>query len=114
MRTGFRKSLRTLIVGSLVLGGSLGAAIIGEAIPASAASVVQTITVGSEPIASSSDGTHVWVSNWNDGTVTELSASTGAFIQSITVGNATSQPDGIASDGSHVWVAVYGDSKPPS
>ncbi len=51
----------------------------------------------------SSDGIHVWLSNFNSGTVTEFDASTGAFIQSISVGifchNAW-------SDGTHVWVSL--------
>ena len=36
-----------------------------------------------DPSAVSSDGTHVWVSNWYGNSVTELDASTGALVQVI-------------------------------
>ncbi len=72
-------------------------------VPAASASPVllSTITVGSYPCGVSSDGTHVWVTNLADGTVTELDAATGAVISTITVGD---QPYGVSSDGTHVWV----------
>ena len=50
---------------------------------ASASTVVNTIPVGSDPFGVSSDGTHVWVANAGDGTVTELDAATGAVIQKM-------------------------------
>ena len=34
--------------------------------------VIQTFGVGNRPGAVSSDGTHVWVANFNDDTVTEI------------------------------------------
>ena len=58
--------------------------------------------MGTSPFGVSSDGTHVWVANCNDNTVTELNASTGSVVQTIGVG---SDPDGVSSDGTHVWVA---------
>jgi YVTN family beta-propeller protein len=70
------------------------------------ASVVQTIPVGDEPSGISSDGTHVWVANYGDNTVSELDASTGAVIQTIPVGD---EPSGISSDGTHVWVTNLWD-----
>ena len=66
-----------------------------------AAAVVSTIPDGTEPYGVSSDGTHVWVSNFHEGTVAEIDASTGAVIKTITVGN---DPEGVSSDGTHVWV----------
>ncbi len=42
-------------------------------------------------------------------TVTELNASTGAVIQTITLA-AGSDPSGISSDGTHVWVTNPGNS----
>ena len=54
------------------------------------------------PAAVSSDGTHVWVANSDGNTVTELDASTGAVVQTITVG---SSPGSVSSDGTDVWVA---------
>ena len=53
----------------------------------------------------SSDGTHVWVANSNDGTVSEIDASTGTVVNTITVG---SDPVGVSSDGIHVWVTNSG------
>ncbi len=58
----------------------------------------------------SSDGTHVWVTNAVDGnaaagTVSEIDASTGTVVNTITVGSAGSYPPGVSSDGTHVWVA---------
>ena len=88
--------------------GSISAAVIGDASPASAASVVQTIHVGANETADdvSSDGTHVWVTNTNDfdlsGTVAEFDASTGALVRTIPVGP---NPGSVSSDGTHVWVS---------
>ena len=44
---------------------------------ASTGAVVQTINVGNGPIAVSSDGTHVWVTNLYDNTVTEIAVTNG-------------------------------------
>jgi YVTN family beta-propeller protein len=63
------------------------------------------ITVGQVPFGVSSDGTHVWVANESDNSVSELNASTGSVIQTIPVG---SPPFGVSSDGTHVWVAGFG------
>jgi YVTN family beta-propeller protein len=56
--------------------------------------------------AVSSDGTDVWVTNPGLGSVTELSALTGALVQVI---NGSSYqfngPQAISADGTHVWVA---------
>jgi YVTN family beta-propeller protein len=102
MDTRFKRSVRALLAGSLVLGGALTTVMmVGGALPAPAATVIQTITVGSYPYAVSSDGTHVWVANYNDNTVSELNASTGSVIQTIPVG---AKPDAVSSDGTHVWV----------
>ena len=60
--------------GSLLLGGAMSAVVIGSALPASAATVVQTIDVGTNPTGVSSDGTHIWVTNNLDNTVTEINA----------------------------------------
>jgi YVTN family beta-propeller protein len=72
--------------------------------------VVNTISVGNDPLAVSSDGTHVWVVNFVGNTVTELDASSGAYADgslaasTISVGDG---PQGISSDGTDVWVANY-------
>ena len=108
MDTRIKRSLRTALVGSLLFGGALTSSVLVGALPASAASVVQTIGVGSNPYSVSSDGTHVWVANTGSNTVTELDASTGSVVQApIAVGI---HPYGISSDATHVWVANSGGS----
>jgi alpha-tubulin suppressor-like RCC1 family protein len=58
------------------------------------------------PDAIAVDSTHVWVANYDDDSVTELSASTGAVVQVISGANdGFGGPAAIASDGTHVWVA---------
>jgi DNA-binding beta-propeller fold protein YncE len=59
--------------------------------------------------AISSDGIHVWVSNYRGNAVTELSAATGTVIEQY-AGRRPSdfgidEPDAISSDGTNVWVA---------
>ena len=54
--------------------------------------VVQTIGVGSRPDGISSDGTHVWVSNSGDGTVSELAIK--FVITTTSLPNAHSSPWG--------------------
>jgi YVTN family beta-propeller protein len=65
-----------------------------------------TIAVGTTPDGISSDGTHVWVVNQNDGTVTELNASTGALVNTFAVGVG---PLGVSSDGTHAWASNSGE-----
>jgi hypothetical protein len=72
----------------------------------------QDFSVGLEPVAAAFDGTHMWVANWGSGypppqnTLTELNASDGSFVRTVTVG---SNPYGICFDGSNIWTANYGD-----
>jgi YVTN family beta-propeller protein len=69
---------------------------------AAAGEDVHTIHVGKDPYGVSSDGTHVWVANNGEGTVSEIEASSGTVIRTIPVGPG---PYGVSSDGTHVWVA---------
>ena len=73
---------------------------------ASAATVVKKIPIA-EADAVSSDGTHVWVTQASQGagTVSEIDASTGTVVKTITVG---SDPYAVSSDGTHVWVVNRG------
>jgi DNA-binding beta-propeller fold protein YncE len=58
------------------------------------------------PVAVSSDKTHVWVVNNRGNSVTELGAATGALVQVISGSTyGFNRPDAISSDGIHVWVA---------
>jgi hypothetical protein len=66
----------------------------------------QDFSVGNEPVAAAFDGTHMWVANWAQNYVTELNASDGSFVRTVTVGN---NPYGIAFDGSNIWTANYTD-----
>jgi DNA-binding beta-propeller fold protein YncE len=58
------------------------------------------------PDAIAVDGTHVWVANANDNSVTKLRASTGALVKILSASSyGFGVPDAIAADGTHVWVA---------
>ena len=106
--TGLKKTMRTLIAGSLSLCGTVTAAAIGGAIPASASTVIRVIPVGGLPDAVSSKGGHVWVANFGDGTVSEIRASDSSVIHpKISVGAG---PRSVSSDGTHVWVANWYDN----
>src|SRR3954451_24875382 len=48
---------------------------------APAASVINTISVGNGPALVSSDGTHVWVANASDGTVSEIDAASASVVK---------------------------------
>jgi YVTN family beta-propeller protein len=75
-------------------------------IDASTGTVIRTIPVGSDPVGVSSDGTHVWVTNYDEDTVSEIQASSGTVIRTIPVGSYPGA-DGVSSDGTHVWVTNY-------
>ena len=78
--------------------------------PSNSVTPVQTIPVGNAPIAVSSDGSHVWVANFYGNTVTELNASDGSLVRTITDGVVPygGAPDAVSSDGTHAWVANRG------
>jgi YVTN family beta-propeller protein len=89
--------------------GALLAALAASCVAVSSAGakeVIKTITVGSVPRAVSSDGTHVWVTDWGENTVSEIEASSGKVINTIKVGE---KPYGVSSDGTHVWVTNLAD-----
>ena len=51
------------------------------------------------------DGTHLWVENQNGDSVTELDASNGSWVQTLSGGAyGFDVPVAIAFDGSHLWV----------
>jgi serine/threonine-protein kinase len=65
----------------------------------------------SQPAEVADDGTHIWVSSSFTNTVTELSASDGAFIRKLAGGSyGFNSPDTIAADSAHVWVTNGGDN----
>jgi len=57
-------------------------------------------------------GQHVWVTNANANSVTELSATDGSLVRVVSLGDATLtvEPMGIAATNSGVWVAGLGAS----
>jgi hypothetical protein len=60
----------------------------------------------SDPQAIASDGTHIWVANQDGHSVTELNASTGALVRTISgTSYKFNGPSAITSEGTHVWVA---------
>ncbi|MBT5850956.1 MAG: YncE family protein, partial [Acidimicrobiaceae bacterium] len=73
---------------------------------AATGAVTATIDVGNALAGVAFDGTHIWVTNLIDGTVSKIVASTGAVTATITVGN---NPSGVAFDGTHMWVANGSD-----
>jgi DNA-binding beta-propeller fold protein YncE len=71
-------------------------------------SVVGSFPSGSGPFAIAFDGTHTWVANSTDNTVTRLNLDgTVNGLGPIPVGTT---PEGIASDGTHMWVTNFGSS----
>jgi YVTN family beta-propeller protein len=114
--TGHRikRRLRTALLGSLLLAGSLTTAAFVGASPASAAdTVVRTINLGCSNNAISADGTDVWVSYGcagepggpiPTGGLAELNAKDG----SVVLGGgytALGASMAVSSDGTHVWSA---------
>ena len=108
MTTPFGRYLRAVLAGSLVLSGALTETVALTAVPASAGTVLRTINVGNAPSDISSDGTHVWVDNQIDNTVTELDASDGSVVRTIIGPPFANFLIGVVSDGTHVWVADHG------
>jgi DNA-binding beta-propeller fold protein YncE len=55
------------------------------------------------------DGTHLWVTNYGGSSVTELNASDGSWVRTVSGGSyGFSAPDAIAFDGAHLWVTNHG------
>ena len=61
--------------------------------------------VGNRPFWVASDGSHMWVTNANDGSVTKLRSSDGANQGTFNVGP---DPRAVAFDGKNIWVANFG------
>ena len=67
-----------------------------------------------DPVAIAVDGSHLWVANVGNDSVTELNADDGAWIRTVPGRGSNgsgqygfSRPDAIAVDGARVWVANY-------
>jgi YVTN family beta-propeller protein len=71
-----------------LVGVLFGVATVCCLVASSAAAIhVTKINVGSNPDGVSSDGTHVWVTNYGENTVSEIEASSGTVSNTIPVGS---------------------------
>jgi hypothetical protein len=54
------------------------------------------------------DGSHIWVTNFDGNSLTELNASDGSWVRTLSGGSyGFAWPDWVAFDGSHIWVTNY-------
>jgi YVTN family beta-propeller protein len=100
-----RRRMAAVLVASLTMAAyCLGVSSAG------AEGVIRTIPLGTNsfPLGVSSDGTHVWVANFGEGTVSEIEASSGTVIRTIPI-DVGSRPWGVSSDGTDVWVTNNGE-----
>jgi len=65
--------------------------------------VLQTVSVGSNPLTPAFDGTNLWIPNYGSATVSVVRAATGAVVATL-VGNGLSTPSSAAFDGEHILV----------
>ncbi len=95
-----------MIAASLIVSGFLAVAGLTQATPSAAADTPISSFVDA-PEAIANDGSHLWVVNSTDDSVTELTLN-GSFVQNIPVGIA---PDAVAADGTDVWVVNSGSGQ---
>ena len=79
---------------------------LGRSVPLLQWSNWATIDVGDDPSGVAFDGTHIWVTNYLDDTVSKIDAATGVVAAPIGVGN---NPAEVAFDGTHMWVTNLSD-----
>jgi DNA-binding beta-propeller fold protein YncE len=85
-------------------GGVTLQCVTGSPSPSPSPTPPNTFPVGNHPVGIAFDGTHMWVTNENDNTVTELNPD-GSAAGTFGVGT---HPKAIAFDGTHMWVANSG------
>jgi hypothetical protein len=68
-----------------------------------AGAILQTVTVGANPLFPLFDGTNIWVPNANANSISVVRASSGAVLQTLT-GNGLSFPEAAAFDGERVLI----------
>ncbi len=115
MRGPLARAARVLAVGGLALASVLTVSATGAGAAAHSATPLSGPHVFgwgvADPEAISSDGTHVWVANYNASSVTELDAATGALIKVLRGSRyAFSLPTGVDTGGSNVLVVNNGDA----
>ena len=102
-----RFARRAIVIGGALLAGAFLASSPGLAVAARAAARGVHVSGGilTSPASIASDGTRVWVANYDGNSVTELSARTGAVVKVISASRYKfKDPFSIASGGTHVWV----------
>lgn len=72
-----------------------------------AGTILGSYATGNQSLGCCFDGTNVWVTNQGDGTVTKITAATGAIVGTYAAGSA---PTGICFDGTSIW--IVGNSIP--
>ena len=70
-------------------------------------SAVVRVAQGSVPTGVAFDGVNVWVANYGFNTVTKFAASSGAILDTFSLGGVCSGPTAVAYDGFLIWVANY-------
>jgi hypothetical protein len=68
--------------------------------------IIQTVTMGSDPLFPVFDGTNIWVPNATSNTVTVVRASTGVVLATLT-GNGLNVPFTAAFDGERILVTNF-------
>src|SRR2546426_131669 len=74
---------------------------------ASDGKTLETVSVGSQPVAVLADPSGIWVANLGDDTVTQLDPSDGSMLGTFPVGHG---PGGLVSGGNNIWVLNRNDS----
>jgi DNA-binding beta-propeller fold protein YncE len=96
-----------LALAVLLIRGVLAPAPAASAVPVKLAGVFSATRYGFDlPYEIAVDSKHVWVTNGNGNSVTELDAGSGAWVRTLSGGGyGFSEPVGIVDDGTHIWVA---------
>ena len=97
-------SVIVLALAVLLVHGALAAA---PMVPVKVAGVFSASRYGFNlPYEIAVDSKHVWVTNGNGNSITELDASDGDWVRTLSGGRyGFSEPVGIVDDGTHIWVA---------
>ncbi len=63
--------------------------------------------MGISPRGVAFDGTHIWIVNSDDNSISKMDIVTNAVVATVQVGE---KPRGVAFDGTHIWVANSEDN----
>jgi len=98
--------------GAAILAAGIAAAVafLGSSHPNGEPAITAAVLSGgsygfSNPLGIASDGTHIWVANAGDYSVTELNGSDGSLVQTLSGSSyGFSGPAGAATQGTQIWV----------